>query len=46
VAWGTLTFTFTDCNSGRVDFTSTVPGYGNGSMNLTRLTLPDGLTCP
>jgi hypothetical protein len=46
VAWGTLTFTFTDCNSGRVDFTSTVPGYGNGSMNLTRLTLPAGLTCP
>lgn len=46
VGWGTLTFTFTDCDHGRVDFTSIVPGYGNGSMNLTRLTLPAGLTCP
>ncbi len=44
--WGTLTFTFTDCNHGRVDFSSTVPGYGGGSMNLTRLTRPAGLGCP
>jgi len=43
--WGTLTFTFTDCNHGRVDFNS-VFGYGSGSMNLTRLTMPAGLTCP
>jgi len=43
--WGTLTFTFTDCNHGKVDFNS-VRGYGSGSMNLTRLTLPAGLTCP
>lgn len=43
--WGTLTFTFNDCNSGRVDFTSTYPGYGSNHMNLTRLTLPSGLTC-
>jgi hypothetical protein len=44
-SWGTLTFTFTDCNHGRVDFTSTL-GYGVGSMNLTRLTQPAGVTCP
>ncbi|HEY2396176.1 MAG TPA: choice-of-anchor Q domain-containing protein [Rudaea sp.] len=43
--WGTLTFTFSDCNHGKVDFNS-VRGYGSGSMNLTRLTLPAGLTCP
>ncbi len=43
--WGTLTFTFTDCNHGKVDFDS-VLGYGSGSMNLTRLTTPAGLTCP
>ena len=43
--WGTLTFTFSDCNHGRVDFNS-VFGYGIGSMNLSRLTLPAGLTCP
>jgi len=44
-AWGTLTFTFTDCNHGKVDFASTL-GYGSGSMNLTRLTQPAGLSCP
>jgi len=44
-AWGSLTFTFTDCNHGRVDFSS-VDGYGNGSMNITRLTQPAGLACP
>ena len=43
--WGTLTFTFTDCNTGRVDFVSTYPGYGSNHMNLTRLTAPAGLTC-
>jgi hypothetical protein len=43
-AWGTLIFTFSDCNHGTVDFSS-VLGYGTGSMNLTRLTQPAGLTC-
>lgn len=42
--WGTLIFTFSDCTHGRVDFNSGL-GYGTGSMALTRLTLPDGLTC-
>jgi Kelch motif len=43
--WGTLTFTFADCDHGKVDFNS-VAGYGAGRMNLTRLTQPAGLTCP
>ena len=43
--WGSLTFTFSDCNHGKVDFSS-VNGYGTGSMNLTRLTQPAGLSCP
>jgi hypothetical protein len=43
--WGTLTFTFTNCDHGNVDFDS-VFGYGSGNMNLTRLTLPAGLACP
>ncbi|MBS0570710.1 MAG: hypothetical protein JSS28_08890 [Proteobacteria bacterium] len=43
--WGTMTITFTDCNHGRVDFASTAAGFGNGHMDLTRLTLPAGLTC-
>lgn len=44
-AWGTLTFQFTDCNHGEVNFTSTVAGYGTGHMDLTRLTQPAGLSC-
>ncbi len=44
-AWGALRFTFIDCNHGTVDFNSVI-GYGAGSMNLTRLTQPAGLTCP
>jgi Galactose oxidase, central domain len=44
-SWGTLKFTFADCNHGRVDFASSA-GYGVGSMNLTRLTQPAGLSCP
>jgi len=43
--WGTLTFTFTDCEHGRVDFASSYPGYGDNHMDLTRLTSPAGLTC-
>jgi plastocyanin len=43
--WGSLTFTFTDCDHGKVDFASTA-GYGSGSMNLTRLTRPAGVVCP
>jgi len=45
-AWGLLVFTFTDCNHGRVDFSSTAAGYGAGHMDLTRITLPAGLSCP
>lgn len=44
--WGTLTFTFSDCNHGVVQFSSTAAGYGSGSMNLTRLTQAAGLACP
>lgn len=43
--WGTLNFTFTDCQNARVDFASSV-GFGNGSMTLKRLTTPAGVTCP
>jgi plastocyanin len=44
-AWGTLTFTFTDCNNGRVDFDSRT-SYGSGSMTLRRLTAVAGVACP
>lgn len=42
--WGSLSFTFDDCNYGRVDFTRT--GSKAGSMNLRRLTQPAGASCP
>ena len=45
-AWGRLVITFTDCNHGRVDFTSSVAGYGQGHMDLVRITQPEGLSCP
>jgi plastocyanin len=44
-AWGSLVFTFTDCDNGRVDFFSSDPGFGNGGMTLKRLTMPAGVTC-
>lgn len=43
--WGRMNFTFTSCNAGRMDFVSTVAGYGSGTMPLTRLTLPAGSAC-
>ena len=44
--WGTLVFSFTDCDHGRVDFNSVAPGYGQGHMDLTRITHINGLACP
>jgi len=46
VPWGTLTFTFSDCDHGQASWSSTLPGYGSGSMPLTRLTSIRGLACP
>jgi len=43
--FGTMTFTFSSCRSGRVDF-DFPEGYGTGSMALTRLTVPESLNCP
>jgi hypothetical protein len=44
--WGTLTLRFGDCNHGTLEWESSVPGYGTGSMTIERLTLPAGLSCP
>ena len=44
-AWGTLTMAFTDCTHGRVEWATTAPGYGDGIVNIERLTLPAGLVC-
>lgn len=48
--WGTISFTFTDCNTGQVSWLPAVgaytAGYTSGSLPITRLTLPAGLSCP
>jgi hypothetical protein len=45
--WGTLTFTFTDCNNGMLSWTSTTAGYpASGSLPITRATSIAGTTCP
>ena len=41
---GTLTFNFTGCGSGRVDF-ALDSEFGTGFMNISRLTTPVGVSC-
>jgi hypothetical protein len=48
--WGTIDFSFTDCNTGTVTWLPAAGaytmGYTSGSMPITRLTMPAGLSCP
>ena len=44
--WGSVTLAFTDCNNGTLSWNSTLPGYGIGSMPLSRLTSIRGTKCP
>ncbi|HJT98738.1 MAG TPA: plastocyanin/azurin family copper-binding protein [Rhodanobacteraceae bacterium] len=45
--WGTLTFTFTGCASGRLDWTSTDAAFtASGTLPLVRLTQIHGASCP
>jgi hypothetical protein len=44
--WGTITFSFADCNNGSVAWQPVLAGYVGGSMPIQRLTLPAGLACP
>lgn len=43
-AFGTMTITFNNCASGKVDF-DLPQGFGRGSMSLTRLTKPIDINC-
>jgi hypothetical protein len=45
IDWGTLTFTFSDCDTGTVSWNSSVAGYGSGSMPIKRLTSIAGTSC-
>jgi hypothetical protein len=47
IPWGTLIFTFSDCDTGHLHWMSTATGYpASGDLDLVRLTLPAGLSCP
>lgn len=46
IEWGSVDLIFTDCNHGRIAWTSFVSGFGRGEMAITRLTKPAGLSCP
>ncbi|MFU8832518.1 MAG: zinc-dependent metalloprotease family protein [Wenzhouxiangella sp.] len=43
--WGSMTFTFTDCNSAVVDYASVNPDFGSGTMFPQRITRLSGLDC-
>ncbi len=43
--WGTVSFTYNNCNSATLTYDSTVPGYGSGSIQLTKLIGIAGLKC-
>ena len=45
-SWGTITFSFTDCDHGLVAWRPTQAGYTAGTLPITRLTTPAGLSCP
>lgn len=45
--WGTMTFTFTSCNAGQMQWTSTDPAFtAAGTLALERVTSVQGTTCP
>ncbi|HSE12310.1 MAG TPA: plastocyanin/azurin family copper-binding protein [Rudaea sp.] len=45
--WGTMTFTFTDCNNGTMSWNSTTAGYPpTGNLPITRATGIAGVACP
>ena len=44
--WGTLTFTFSDCNTGMASWAPTMASYTAGSLPITRLTQIAGTSCP
>lgn len=43
--WGNVTFTFTNCNSGTVNWEPQLTGFSEGSMPITRSTVINNLNC-
>lgn len=46
VPWGSITVSFSGCDSGTMTWSTTVPGFQSGSMPLKRLTSAWGMGCP
>jgi hypothetical protein len=44
--WGTLSFRAIDANHAQINWTTTQPGFSNGSLDLVRLTSLSGHACP
>jgi hypothetical protein len=44
--WGSLMFSFSDCDHGAVMWNSSLPGYGGGTLSIARLTQIGGTSCP
>jgi len=44
--WGTFDLTWTACNDMKFDYSSTVSGYGSGSLNYKRVSSMQGTSCP
>lgn len=45
--WGTLSFTFLDCDHATLEWTTSNPDFtASGTMNLQRLTQIEGTSCP
>ena len=40
--WGSATLSFSDCSHLRLDYASTQPGFGSGTVTMQRLTRPIG----
>lgn len=45
-SWGTFSLTWTACDTLDFDYNSTVPGYGSGSYDYTRVSTLQSTSCP
>lgn len=43
--WGTSTVTFSDCNTATLQYSSSVPGFGSGTIPMTKSLSVKGLKC-
>jgi hypothetical protein len=44
-AWGSFELTFDDCDRGHISYASVLPGWGQGEVEVSRLTNISGISC-